>query len=476
MYGKYFTYDGKSSQDFGMMIGSVGGGDDIPFAMTREVYQGTINRYKNRVNHMGTKWAEVLQFTISLVKDTCLYPSQNDMIFTEDEVNEINAWLTSPDYPLLFHMYDEDFVVSDEYDRVYFHKSSLVANGNNSARFIGYYFNEVFLFNNDGELVDTQITRIPIPIDDTPLETKFSDPISIEIEGDYVCLVFDHDSNELITQSCMLNGKRMSKSNSSTWSYGNDDTCRVLIKSKLDRNLKYDYFGVFSDVTPQLIDGDVVGFTLTFTTNSPFAWSPEHVVNATISGSGTIELTVDNPERYRELYPLIEIRGINTSSTPSSGDDTTGTDDDEWEEIDDWEEQTTESSEPNPSSGSGGSSGDSSNEEEESSPVREQIKIINNNDKSYIINGSQVINASRSLQIKIPHTWIYIDSERARIYDIISTVSGDVNRILSFDDLGIEDVSYIYWPRLFNGTNSWTIEGDCEVNIKWREPRKVGAY
>ena len=31
------------------------------------------------------------------------------MYFTEDEVNEINAWLTSPDYPTLFHMYDYDF-------------------------------------------------------------------------------------------------------------------------------------------------------------------------------------------------------------------------------------------------------------------------------------------------------------------------------------------------------------------------------
>jgi len=51
----------------------------------------------------------VLEFTISFMKDPCNKSYQSDMIFTEDEVDAINTWLTSPDYPILFHMYDYDF-------------------------------------------------------------------------------------------------------------------------------------------------------------------------------------------------------------------------------------------------------------------------------------------------------------------------------------------------------------------------------
>jgi len=58
---------------------------------------------------MGTRWNDVLTFNIQFIKDPCEYTTQSTMVFSEDEVNEINAWLTSPDYPKLFHMYDYDF-------------------------------------------------------------------------------------------------------------------------------------------------------------------------------------------------------------------------------------------------------------------------------------------------------------------------------------------------------------------------------
>ena len=57
---------------------------------------------------MGTQWSDVLTFTMSLIKDPCY--EMNNYIFTEEEVDDIAAWLTSPDYPTLFHMYDYDVV------------------------------------------------------------------------------------------------------------------------------------------------------------------------------------------------------------------------------------------------------------------------------------------------------------------------------------------------------------------------------
>jgi len=44
------------------------------------------------------------------------------------------------------------------------------------------------------------------------------------------------------------------------------------------------------------------------------------------------------------------------------------------------------------------------------------------------------------------------------------------------EDVGIGDLTYIYWPRLYYGNNSITIIGDTDISFSWREPRKVGAY
>ena len=53
MYGKYFTYDNEASTDYSLMISGFQQ-DDVPLAMNRELLKGTLNRYRNRVNHMGT--------------------------------------------------------------------------------------------------------------------------------------------------------------------------------------------------------------------------------------------------------------------------------------------------------------------------------------------------------------------------------------------------------------------------------------
>lgn len=208
-------------------------------------------------------------------------------------------------------------------------------------------------------------------------------------------------------------------------------------------NRKYDYFGLFSNVELQVIDDVVIGLDMTFTTNAPFAWTHEqHVlINTTTSltpGEVTQSFVINTPENYREIYPTIKITGISTNEF-------------------DYDPET------------GTYTGSASS--------RETITIKNNNDISTSYDyGHQIIQVPREITIKVPHAPIYIDSSKGRIYDIVSTVSGGVNRILSFDDLGLTDVSYIYWPRIFNGANSWTITGNCEVDITYREPRKVGAF
>lgn len=71
MHGKYFTYNGYSSEDFGLMLGGFNVNEDIPLGLSRNILKGEMNRYRKIPNFMGTSYVDVLQFTISLIKDPC---------------------------------------------------------------------------------------------------------------------------------------------------------------------------------------------------------------------------------------------------------------------------------------------------------------------------------------------------------------------------------------------------------------------
>lgn len=63
----------------------------------------------------------------------------------------------------------------------------------------------------------------------------------------------------------------------------------------------------------------------------------------------------------------------------------------------------------------------------------------------------------------------YIDCERLMIHDV-------TGNLISFEDLGIDNVDEIYWPRLCSGQNTLVFQGDADIEITYREPRKVGAF
>ena len=62
---------------------------------------------------------------------------------------------------------------------------------------------------------------------------------------------------------------------------------------------------------------------------------------------------------------------------------------------------------------------------------------------------------------------ITIDTERLLIYD-------SLNRMVTYDKLEIYDVDQMYWLRLLNGTNTFLLYGDFNLDITYREARKVG--
>lgn len=112
---KYFTYDGRSSEDFGIILGSEDGAiNEVPMGLSRSSEHNGISKYRLVPNHTGTQYDDVLEFEVGFIKDPCLGGTQDDMKFTRSEISAINAWLTSPRFPQLLHFVDFDNSVKDD--------------------------------------------------------------------------------------------------------------------------------------------------------------------------------------------------------------------------------------------------------------------------------------------------------------------------------------------------------------------------
>lgn len=140
--GKYFEYNGKSSEELGLAIGFLNMKDEIPMGLARTVERGEVNQYRYRANHFGTTYDDVLVFELGLVKDNC-DPDVDDIRFSRSEVREINAWLTSPKLPKLFHMtdYDDDDIdleLYDEYVDYFCTMTNVTASGNDEVTVLTY--------------------------------------------------------------------------------------------------------------------------------------------------------------------------------------------------------------------------------------------------------------------------------------------------------------------------------------------------
>lgn len=186
MTGKYFIYCGESSADHDLVICAFDN-SEIPLGLSRSIIKGETNRFKTEANHLGTSYDDPLQFQISFVKDDAKYASWEDRAFTEEELRKITAWLTSPVYPQLFHMYSDD--------------------------------------------------------------------------GDK----------------------------------------------------QYDYYGLFTGIEPFQPGGEIIhGFTATFATNSPYAWSHEIRKAFTCSTTTDISITCETDEHLSPVYPTILLKPHNT--------------------------------------------------------------------------------------------------------------------------------------------------------------------
>ncbi|MGF0034534.1 phage tail domain-containing protein [Bariatricus sp. SGI.154] len=85
-------------------------------------------------------------------------------------------------------------------------------------------------------------------------------------------------------------------------------------------------------------------------------------------------------------------------------------------------------------------------------------------------NGSYAIIQGGFLYLTVKKSLpVRINAEKLFLFD-------DLDRMIRLSELGIEDVDYMYWPRLRSGDNRLLLWGtDCTITITHRETRKAGA-
>lgn len=477
---------------------------DLTFGMNREALRGDFNRYRYKAGHMGTKWSDPLEFTVSLMKDVCSESSQKNLVFTEEEVNLINAWLTSPDYPTLFHMYDYDF-----------ERDSL---------------NNMILIDAPEDSISYTLTADGYA------------PVTYELEGDHCRMIFPGESDlpkppkprvqwlngfysiqyymddypSKIT-SITCDGVEYRKIETNEWlsmydaakepTYINDsgdmmfypvgsifggtmfeDTYTVLLNKVKTLNVKYDYYGLFTEVTPQTIGGEVIGFTATFTTNSPFAWTGEIVQYSDVDSDANLEFNVATAERYREVYPVVQIH------VPAGGSG--GEEDRELITLESVNDSVviklllmkgaTTTIDCEKCMITYVLDGDSHNKIINDS-VNDVFYEVSKANYAYLRNDTIYLSSSKDGVSGDPIEfdditdidWATAVIDQAYVQDGVLILT--VYKSESDDDDQGEDPTYfdtrlIYWPKLRFGKNSFRVGGDCTFAIRYREPRKVGDW
>lgn len=107
-YGSNFEFNGKSSDEFGVVLASIGETDTYEMGLGRSIIKGDMNKYRSQIHHLGTKYSNVLSFDFTIIKNPCDQNNQTDMLFSRDEIRKLNAWLTGPEMPKLLHFNDSD--------------------------------------------------------------------------------------------------------------------------------------------------------------------------------------------------------------------------------------------------------------------------------------------------------------------------------------------------------------------------------
>lgn len=461
-YGKYFEYNGESSERYNLVTGGYSV-NEYEFGLKRNVDRTEMNKYRNYTYTYGTIYDDVLSFPILFMKDPCKFSNNDELRFTRQEIREINAWLTSPHYPKLFHMYDQDPIevqCSWHFDES---ESKYIATVVSSGRGYGY------LISTDGNFTVTNLST----------GETYSNPRTkvYASEGDELSIVVDAIAETIYVETGEVDEEDVPITEEAT-------VYQMPTVKITESEDEYDYFGLFTEATSE--DTGIFALEFQFECDSPFAWSKEKSVTITGQG-GTVYNNGDEYDDY--VYPMIVVEPSASNFYLLSSAT--------------WTVDSSTSSITNTITGDGGSykihmepgytltvaGGDSTTVIK--GGATELLDTIDGTEYTFAIsykNGIpeeswkynmsvksiiRLINAdddNRYMEFAVQNgNTLYIDCKRNIFKDT-------ANSLISLDDLGYKDEDFIYWMRLANGKNDITIEGAGTVTFTYREPIKVGGY
>ena len=243
------------------------------------------------------------------------------------------------------------------------------------------------------------------------------------------------------------------------------------------------YCGIFTNIESFTVGGEVYGFILTFTNDSPFAYSS--IINNKIELNGHVTKTILNNSDLLDdyLYPVVRIK-------PSSNTDFY---------MCNLSDCTTLTSGTITVSGSSITN---------LNTLKTKIETYARNSRytvEYYYDSDNFLKPwgnNSALRIKLIETdgtehycFAYYDS--TGLYKIIEggfvtlklysdlnieincellTIQDSIGRMVHFKNIGIDEEDYIYWMRFISGYNTLLFYGiDCAVEIEYRELLKVGA-
>lgn len=184
IFGSSFTYNGKSSDDFGVIICASEQPESIPMGLTREILKGEITSKRPVANWYNTKYSDVLSFDVTITKP-------EDRVFSREEVRDINAWLTGPHTPALLYFEDEAFDPINYYG-VFTEVSNIYGNG---ILMLKYTFtaDSPYGWSNEREYAYNNLENSLISVDDKNIYVTEGNVIVALQKGDEFQVVNDTD-------------------------------------------------------------------------------------------------------------------------------------------------------------------------------------------------------------------------------------------------------------------------------------------
>ena len=243
------------------------------------------------------------------------------------------------------------------------------------------------------------------------------------------------------------------------------------------------YCGIFTNIETFVVGGEVYGFTLTFTNDSPFAYSEPLTTNIELNGSLSTIISNNSDLLDDYLYPIFHLH-------PSSNTDFYMCNLSDCTILDNGKITISTNSNTtlnnfldiiNTFARNNGYTVEYYYDSDGYTKVwanntAMRIKLIENDNTEhfcfayYLSDGTYRIIEGAFLTLKL-----YSDLD-VDINCELLTIQDSIGRMVHFKNIGIDEEDYIYWMRFLSGNNTLLFYGvDCTVEIEYREMLKVGA-